>query len=337
MDHPGLTSLASVVGRRQTHGTHEDGFLPRHALRIGTDCLVVARVSPVRGAWRWRLVNKVRGVMWWVDRWRRSTAYIDMSLEEQGAFRNLCDEVWLRVDGKIPEASLARASGDPVRWPSVRERVLQWMTPVDGGWTNDTAREVMLESLRLTETRSAAGKAGNVAKWSQTLSQTDRKPDRKSHRKAIAPEPEPYPDQGAGAGAVTTLRRDKRAARGTATSAISKSGPVWDAYSSAYEARYGTPAVRNAKVNRQLCQLVDRVGAETAPAVAAAYVAHNDPWYVRKGHPVGTLLHDAEKLHTEWARGRPITRGDARESSRADEMRAQSERVQALIDARSGE
>ena len=134
----------------------------------------------------------------------------------------------------------------------------------------------------------------------------------------------------------SSLRRDKRAARGAGASAVSKSGPAWDAYSSAYEGRYGTPAVRNAKVNRQLCQLVDRVGAEAAPAVAAAYVAHNDPWYARKGHPVGSLLQDAEKLHTEWARGRPITRGDARESSRADEMRAQSERVQALIDARSG-
>ena len=40
----------------------------------------------------------------------------------------------------------------------------------------------------------------------------------------------------------------------------------------------------------------DPLGAEDAPAVAAFYVGHNDAFYIRKGHDVGQLLADAEKL-----------------------------------------
>ena len=81
---------------------------------------------------------------------------------------------------------------------------------------------------------------------------------------------------------------------------------MWDAYALAYQDRYGVEPVRNAKVNGQLSQLVKRIGPD-APAVAGHYVRSNNTWYVRKGHSVGCLLADAEKLRTEWATGRHIT------------------------------
>src|SRR5579875_3570103 len=58
-----------------------------------------------------------------------------------------------------------------------------------------------------------------------------------------------------------------------------QSAPVWDAYAGAYRARYGVEPIRNATVNGRLALLVKRVGAERAPALAAWYVAHNDPLY----------------------------------------------------------
>jgi hypothetical protein len=67
--------------------------------------------------------GKRTGLMWWIDRWRKSTAFTDLTLEEQGAYRNLLDEGALR-GGAIPddERVLAKASGDALRWSEVKAR-----------------------------------------------------------------------------------------------------------------------------------------------------------------------------------------------------------------------
>lgn len=93
----------------------------------------------------------------------------------------------------------------------------------------------------------------------------------------------------------------------------SKSTETWVAYSDAYNRRYGTPPVGNAKVNNQLCQLVDRLGQIEAPQVAAFYVGHNGAFYVRSKHAVGALLKDAEGIRTEWATGNTVTETAARQ------------------------
>lgn len=85
-----------------------------------------------------------------------------------------------------------------------------------------------------------------------------------------------------------------------------KTASVWTYYLGAYLERYGTEPVRNAKVNSQLAQFVDRVGVDDAGPIAAFFVRSNSPWYVRKGHTVGVMLEDAEKLATEWRTGREI-------------------------------
>ena len=85
----------------------------------------------------------------------------------------------------------------------------------------------------------------------------------------------------------------------------------WKAYSEAYRKRYGVGPVRNKSVNSMLCKLVEKLGAEEAPAVAAFYVTHQAQFYVAKMHPVNLLLADAEKLRTEWATGRQVTNGHA--------------------------
>ena len=93
--------------------------------------------------------------------------------------------------------------------------------------------------------------------------------------------------------------------------------PVWESYSAAYQLRYGTTPVRNAKVNGQLSQLLNRLGAD-AVRVAGFFVTHNDSMYVRAMHPVDLLLRDAEKLHTEWVTGKRTSAAKARDVERMD-------------------
>jgi len=86
--------------------------------------------------------------------------------------------------------------------------------------------------------------------------------------------------------------------------AAPKSAATWEAYAEAYRTRYQVDPVRNRTVSAMLCKLVDKLGAEEAPLVAAFYVTHRSSWYAEKMHPVNLLLADAEKLRTEWATGR---------------------------------
>jgi uncharacterized protein YdaU (DUF1376 family) len=92
---------------------------------------------------------KLNGLTWWIDRWRKSTAYTDMTLEQQGAYRNLLDEAWLR-GGPLPldDRVLAKASGDARRWPKVRGAVLKRFTKTDEGWRNATLDDVLRRSTR---------------------------------------------------------------------------------------------------------------------------------------------------------------------------------------------
>jgi uncharacterized protein YdaU (DUF1376 family) len=96
--------------------------------------------------------RRMHGLMWWIDRWRKSTAYTDMTVEEQGAYRNLLDEATLR-GGVIPnlETVLEKACGDPRIWKRVRGAVMARFRLTDEGWRNPTLDEVMGESNRRAE------------------------------------------------------------------------------------------------------------------------------------------------------------------------------------------
>ena len=94
----------------------------------------------------------MNALWWWIDRWRKSTAYTDMTLEQQGAYRNLIDEATLR-GGAIPddERVLAKACGDAKAWRRIKGVVLARFTRTDAGWRNDTLDEVLKQSQRRAE------------------------------------------------------------------------------------------------------------------------------------------------------------------------------------------
>lgn len=92
---------------------------------------------------------------WWIDRWRKSTAYTDMTLEQQGAYRNLLDEATLR-GGALPDNQevLAKACGDPRKWKRVRDVVMARFELKSDGWHHTTLDAVLEESRRRREKQS---------------------------------------------------------------------------------------------------------------------------------------------------------------------------------------
>lgn len=113
--------------------------------------------------------------------------------------------------------------------------------------------------------------------------------------------------------------------------AVPKSAATWESYAGAYRRRYGVEPVRNSKTNAHLCQLVDRLGAEEAPPVAAFFLAHNKPLYVSARHPTNLLVQDAEGLRTQWATGVKATTLEAKSAEQRDSVRGQYERVMASL------
>lgn len=90
---------------------------------------------------------------------------------------------------------------------------------------------------------------------------------------------------------------------------------IFDAYRSAYVARWKNEPVRNARVNSQCTQLGQRLG-EDALDVVRFYVLHNDSMFIRDMHPIGLCLAKAEGLHTQWKLGHAITSADVRIAER---------------------
>ena len=131
--------------------------------------------------------NRMTAAWWWIDRWRKSTAYTDMTAEEQGLYRNLLDEIWLRETHTIPDDQriLAKVSGDPEAWRRSGATVLRWMLKTDAGWTHPTAMQVIEQSRN---------RADRQRRFRDRLRNGQRNADHNEpHNKAHSPSPSPSP------------------------------------------------------------------------------------------------------------------------------------------------
>jgi uncharacterized protein YdaU (DUF1376 family) len=129
---------------------------------------------------------RLHGLWWWIDRWRKSTAYTDMTLEEQGAYRNLLDEAQLR-GGPLPdnERILAKACGDALAWPRVRAAVLKRFVLGPDGWRNATLDEVLKEST---------GRALRQHRYRQRNAERNKqRNEQDNERPSPSPSPSPSP------------------------------------------------------------------------------------------------------------------------------------------------
>lgn len=252
--------------------------------------------------------------------YRRDTAHL--SLLEHGVYRQLLDTYYLHEsplpisDDEIIRFHLARSTQEK---QAVRTVLNEFFILTDEGWIHHKCDKVIQEYYAKSE---KARESANV-RWSNRSERNanamrthsegnadgmltinhkpitnNQEPSTKSHK------PDSEPSGSVNAGDFIPPRAPKKPAKGEHT---------WAAYAGAYENRHGVPPVRNATTNGQIARLVDRLGAEEAPQVAAFYVNHNNQYYVAKGHSVGLLLQDAEKLRTEWATGRKVTQTSARQ------------------------
>lgn len=115
------------------------------------------------------------------------------------------------------------------------------------------------------------------------------------------------------AGGLPVVLSEQKQQGETETVFQDKCRATWKAYAAAYSIRYGVNPVRNAKVNTQVKQLVQRLGEEAAP-VAEFFVTNvNEAFIVRKYHDLGALVAGAETYRTQWATGRTMTSGQARQ------------------------
>lgn len=109
---------------------------------------------------------------------------------------------------------------------------------------------------------------------------------------------------------------------------------AWKGYGEAYFQRYGTAPIRNVKVNSQVKQLVQRLGAEAAD-VAAWYVLNvNEAFIVRKVHDLGLLVANAEGYRTQWATGRAMTNTRANQVDQTAANFSAADEAKALLRAK---
>lgn len=146
---------------------------------------------------------KMRALWWWIDRWRKSTAFMDMTLEQQGAYRNLLDEAALR-GGPLPndDRILAKACGDATAWKRIRDVVMARFTLAADGWRNETLDSVLAVSSDIRTTRSESGRRGAEKRWQEhgkrdgktianTIARHVAHDEAKDPAKGMAPDPDP--------------------------------------------------------------------------------------------------------------------------------------------------
>lgn len=143
---------------------------------------------------------RFNALWWWIDRWRKSTAYTDMTLEEQGAYRNLLDEATLR-GGALPndERILAKACGDALKWKTVRRAVMARFEVRGDGLHNRTLDAVLRESYTRAEKqaryRTKRNARGNSDSNEEGNEEGNREGDSPGNKPPY-PDPDPYPLQG---------------------------------------------------------------------------------------------------------------------------------------------
>jgi len=115
---------------------------------------------------------------------------------------------------------------------------------------------------------------------------------------------------------------------------------TWAAYATAYRERHGVAPVRNAKVNANVKQLVQRLGHAEAPAVAGWFLTVNERYVVQNMHDLGSLLAKCEAYRTQWATGRQMTAASAQQQDQtqsnanaADEAKAKLRQLRGATNA----
>lgn len=106
---------------------------------------------------------------------------------------------------------------------------------------------------------------------------------------------------------------------------------TWTAYAIAYRARHGATPVRNAKVNANVKQIVQRLGHTEAPLVAGWFLRVNERLVVQGMHDLGLLLTRCEAYRTQWATNRQVTETSARQTDQTQSNASAADEAKAIL------
>ena len=254
-----------------------------------------------------------------------------LTTEQHGAYLLLIMDYWRNGPPPDDDNVLAQITGLHLRrWKTHRSAIQTFFTILDGKWRQKRLDKEVGKAKSVVAQRSQAGKASANKRWgnrghNENGNEGINDYEADEQRKNAPSQLTGIAD--AKASAPKEVNSDLKnqplipgslcLTEGTTRARVAKPEPVtaetWLAYSEAYRARYGVDPVRNARVNAQLAQLVQRLGAVGAPLVAAFYLRHNRALYVSAKHATNLLLRDAEGLHTELFSGRMVTDTAARQ------------------------
>ena len=252
-----------------------------------------------------------------------------LSCAEHGIYLRLLIHYWhaqapLPVEQRKLEG--IAGVGNEAERGSLASVLAEFFKKRDGAWHNNRMNREISKAIELKEKFRKAGLKSAEARLKAGSSQPQLATATATAIPQPSPKPTPEPRKG-------ESQKPSAAPRASAANGAT----TWEAYSEAYQRRYKTMPVRNATVNACIAQFVKRIGIEESPQVAAFYVAHNNAFYVRRGHSVSPMLSDAEKLRTEWATGRRITGVEARSAEHRDAVAEQARRVAEKMERKDAE
>ena len=188
-----------------------------------------------------------------------------MTLEEQGAYRNLLDEAHLRGGG-IPndERILARACGDPLAWPRVKAAVLARFVLRDDGWHNETGDAVRRQSEARAERQAAY--RDRLTKRNADRNGPHNKDDNKAH--SPSPSPSPSPEDGLTEARAAVVALTPQAGRQAGSDRKAPANPLVDRR--AFEAEF-------LALVRELARVTDRDPVEVAREASSYEGARTSP------------------------------------------------------------
>jgi hypothetical protein len=94
---------------------------------------------------------------------------------------------------------------------------------------------------------------------------------------------------------------------------------IFNAYADAMRVAYGNPNIqpaRNAKINKLLNNLIERVGYDGAMQVASNYPFHKNQWYVQKTHAVEYMVQDCEQILVQVQANKMVTKTQAQQTDK---------------------
>jgi uncharacterized protein YdaU (DUF1376 family) len=238
-----------------------------------------------------------------------------LNLMEDLAYRRMLD-LYYTSEKPLPvePEKVARLIGMRDYMQEVSDVLSDFFLKSDNGYTNKRCDK----EIELYKAKAERAKAANKSRWdaqknetvliSDVISDADLIPTK--NQEPITNNQEPRKDTNqkqiqkppAAIATVPVKLGDKSTER-----LLQAGRNVWTAYSTAYTERYKTAPVQNAKVRSLIKMLVQRIGEDEAPLVAAFYVNLTDRFYTQKAHPVDLLLKDAEGIRTQWFTGKTAT------------------------------